>query len=157
MPRSLRPLLVCVSASLVLLAPAPGMGEGLVVSQGKAGAALDIRIIIPPVMQLLENSHPLQLDSLTNGKVSAQQRLVVLSNMRGGFCVSLRRAAPQLGSWELQTTPQNGIQLSPAADGYTLCGTRPGRYTVLLQHHFGTSDSTANALRWPVQTDISAI
>lgn len=157
MPRLSRPLLVCVCASLVLLAPAPGMGEGLMVAQGKAGAALDIRIIIPPVMQLLENSHPQQLDSFADGKVSAQQRLVVLSNMRGGFCVSLRRAAPQLGSWELQTAPQSGIQLTPAADGYSLCGTRPGRYTVLLQHHFGTSDRSATALRWPVQTDISAI
>lgn len=157
MPRSLRPLLACLTSSALLLAPAPSMGESVMVIQGKTGASLDFRIIIPPVMQVLENSHPRQLDTFADGKVSAQQRLVVLSNMRGGFCVSLRRAAPQLGSWELQTAPQSGIQLSPAADGYSLCGTRPGRYTVLLQHHFGTSDGSANALNWPVQTDISAI
>jgi len=45
----------------------------------------------------------------------------------------------------------------PTADGYRLCGTRPGQYTVLLQHRFGTRDSQASALHWPVQTDISAI
>ncbi|WP_332748236.1 hypothetical protein [Hydrogenophaga sp.] len=157
MSRSLRPLLACLTSSALLLVPAPSMGESAVVIQRNAGASLDIRIIIPPIMRVLENSHPRQLDTFADGKVSAQQRLVVLSNMRGGFCVSLRRAAPQLGTWELQTAPQNGIQLSPTADGYSLCGTRPGRYTVLLQHRFGTNDSSANALNWPVQTDISSI
>ncbi|WP_332742478.1 hypothetical protein [Hydrogenophaga sp.] len=157
MSRSLRPLLACLTSSALLLAPAPGMGESAMAIQRNAGASLDFRIIIPPIMRVLENSHPRQLDTFADGKVSAQQRLVVLSNMRGGFCVSLRRAAPQLGTWELQTAPQNGIQLSPTADGYSLCGTRPGRYTVLLQHRFGTIDSSANALNWPVQTDISSI
>ena len=70
---------------------------------------------------------------------------------------SLRRAAPQLGTWELQADPNSGVQLSPTVDGYRLCGTRPGQYTVLLQHRFGTRDSQASALHWPVQTDISAI
>ncbi|WP_382322276.1 hypothetical protein ACFJI0_21765 [Hydrogenophaga sp. UC242_53] len=98
-----------------------------------------------------------QLLDTADGKASAEQRLVVMSNMKRGFCVSLRRAAPQLGTWELQTAPQSGVQLSPVADGYRLCGTRPGQYTVLLQHRFGTGDSRANALHWPVQTDISAI
>jgi hypothetical protein len=157
MSRSMRPILTFLAACALVLAPATGMGEGLTVSQGNAGASLDFRIIIPPVMRVLENSHPRQLESFADGKVSAQQRLVVLSNMRGGFCASLRRAAPQLSTWKLETAPQSGIVLSPIADGYSLCGTRPGRYTVLLQHQFGTSDSSAKALNWPVQTDFSAI
>jgi hypothetical protein len=157
MPRSLRPLLAALTTSVLIMTPAPGMGESLMITQGNSGASLDFRIIIPPIMRVLENSHPRQLDTIADGKASAEQRLVVLSNMKGGFCVSLRRAAPQLGTWELQTAPQKGIQLRPAADGYSLCGTRPGRYTVVLQHHFGTSDGSANALNWPVQTDISAI
>lgn len=156
MHRPLRPLLACLSASALLLAPAPSLGESVMTIQGNGGASLDFRIIIPPIMRVLENSHPRQLDTFADGKVRAQQRLVVLSNLKGGFCVSLRRTAPELGTWELQTAPQSGIQLSPSADGYRLCGTRPGRYTVLLEHIFGT-DASVNALHWPVQTDFSAI
>ena len=149
-------LLSALAASALMLVPATSIGESVLVPQGKAGASLDFRIVIPPIMRVIENSHPQLLDT-ADGKASAEQRLVVMSNMKRGFCVSLRRAAPQLGTWELQTAPQSGVQLSPVADGYRLCGTRPGQYTVLLQHRFGTGDSRANALHWPVQTDISAI
>lgn len=158
MSTPIRPFLpATVAACALLLAPATGMGESAWVHQGKASASLDFRIVIPPVMRVLENSHPRQLDTSTGGEARAEQRLVVLSNLKHGFCVSLRRAAPQLGTWELRTAPQSGLQLSPVADGYRLCGTRPGQYTVLLQHRFGTDDRHANALGWPVQTDISAI
>lgn len=150
-------LLPALAVSALLLVPATSIGESVLVHQGKAGASLDFRIIIPPIMRVLENSHPQQLDTSSGGETSAEQRLVVQSNMKRGFCVSLRRAAPQLGTWELQTAPQSGVELSPVADGYRLCGTRPGHYTVVLQHRFGTGDSRANALNWPVQTDISAI
>lgn len=150
-------VLSALAASALLLVPATSIGESVLAHEGKAGASLDFRIIIPPMMRVLENSHPQLLDTSSDGEASAEQRLVVMSNMKRGFCVSLRRAAPQLGTWELQTAPQSGMQLSPVADGYRLCGTRPGHYTVLLQHRFGTGDSRANALHWPVQTDISAI
>ncbi|MBU7576205.1 MAG: hypothetical protein KAF64_22790 [Hydrogenophaga sp.] len=149
-------LLSALAASALMLVPATSIGESVLAHQGQAGASLDFRIVIPPIMRVLENSHPQLLDT-TDGEASAEQRLVVMSNMKRGFCVSLRRAAPQLGTWELQTAPQSGVQLSPVADGYRLCGTRPGQYTVLLQHRFGTTDSRASALHWPVQTDISAI
>ncbi len=149
--------LSALAACALLLVPATSIGESVLVREGKAGAALDFRIIIPPVMRVLENSHPRQLDTSASGEVSAEQRLVVQSNMKRGFCVSLRRAAPQLGTWELHTAPQSDMQLTPVADGYRLCGTRPGHYTVLLQHRFGTGDHRADALHWPVQTDISAI
>ena len=157
MPASTRHLLPLLATSALLLIPSTSIGESVLVNQGRASAALDFRIIIPPMMQVLENSHPWQLDTFAGGKASAQQRLVVVSNMKRGFCVSLRRAPAQLGTWEVQTAPQSGIQFSAAADGYRLCGTRPGRYTVLLHHRFGSSDGSASALNWPVQTDISAI
>ena len=149
--------LPALAASALLLVPATSIGESVLVPQGQAGASLDFRIIIPPIMRVIENSHPLQLDTSVAGEASAQQRLVIQSNMKRGFCVSLRRAAPQLGTWEMQTAPQSGVQLSPVADGYRLCGTRPGHYTLLLQHRFGTGEGRASALHWPVQTDISAI
>ena len=158
MPRSLRPLLVGLACSTLLLAPAPGMGEGLMVSQGNAGAALDFRIIIPPIMRVLENSHPTQLTPIVGGDWSAEQRLVVLSNMKRGFCVTLRMNTADVEAWRLQTEQVGGITLNPVADGYRLCTPRPGRYTLVLQHEFEASgNSTMQSLRWPVQTDITAL
>jgi hypothetical protein len=146
-----------LAAMALMLVPATSIGESVLVHEGKAGASLDFRIIIPPIMRVLENSHPQELATSSDGEASAEQRLVVQSNLKQGFCVSLRLAAPQLDSWELKTAPQSGVRLSPVADGYRLCGPRPGHYTVLLRHRFGTGESRANALHWPVQTDISAI
>lgn len=141
-----------------LLTPATGMSESVLGGASRpASAALDFRIVIPPVMQVLENSHPRQLDTFADGEASALQRLVVVSNMKRGFCVSLRQDAAPLGTWEVQTAPQSGMQLSLVANGYRLCGAQPGRYTVLIQHRFRSSDTSLDALNWPVQTDISAI
>lgn len=159
MSAPIRSLLPPLLAALGLLfSPAASMGESANTSGAlSASATLDIRIVVSPVIRVLENSHPQRLDTSASGEASAEQRLVVLSTMKRGFCVLLRRATPQLGTWELQTAPQSGIQLSPTADGYRLCGTRPGRYTVLLQHRFASNNASATALSWPVQTDISAI
>ena len=50
------------------------------------------------------------------------------------------------------------FSLSPAGDGYRVCTPRPGRYTLLLQHEFEASgNSGMQSLRWPVQTDITAL
>ncbi|QHE88533.1 hypothetical protein [Hydrogenophaga sp. BPS33] len=152
-----RPLFCALTVSALLLTPMSSMGESALTTQGSASASLQLRIIIPPVMRVMENSHPQLLDTSVGGEASAEQRLVVQSNMKRGFCVSLRRAAPQLGAWDLQTTPQSGVQLSALPDGYRVCGTRPGHYTLVLQHRFAISERHIEALRWPVQTDISAI
>lgn len=157
MSASPRPFATLLAAAGLLMVPATGNGESALVGHMPASAALDFRIIIPPIMRVLENSHPRLLDTSNAGEASAEQRLVVQSNMKRGFCVSLRRPAPQLGTWELQTAPQSGVQLSAQADGYRVCGTRPGRYTLVLQHRFTTGEHRISALHWPVQTDISAI
>lgn len=152
------PSLPALLATLaLLLAPLPGAAESsLAVGNGGASATLNFRIVIPPVMRVLENSHPEQLATGEDGALSAQQRLVVVSNMKRGFCVTLRQADPQLSGWRLQTAQEGGVSLSPVADGYRLCTARAGRYTLLLQHQFDTSE-TATALRWPVQTDLMAM
>lgn len=152
--RTLRLLLATLA---LLLAPLPGAAESrLVVGHGNASATLNFRIVIPPVMRVLENSHPEQLATGEDGAVSAQQRLVVLSNMKGGFCVTLRQTDPRLSGWRLDTAPEGGVSLHPVADGYRLCTERAGRYTLLLQHRFDARPTDA-ALRWPVQTDLTAI
>lgn len=109
-------------------------------------------------MRVLENSHPAQLIPESGGDWSAEQRLVVISTMKRGFCVTLRMNTSDVEAWRLQTEQSGGITLSPVSDGYRLCTPRPGRYTLLLQHEFEASGNSAmQSLRWPVQTDISAI
>jgi hypothetical protein len=151
--------LVCSLA--LLLAPLASQAEsGFAPAGGKASASLDFRIIIPPVMRVLENSHPTELQADASGTLSGQQRLVVLSNMKHGFCVTLRRAEAQnTAGWNLLNAgEQAGVMLTPVTDGYRLCTARPGRYTLLLQHEFAPAPTgLQTALRWPVQTDLTAM
>lgn len=149
---------LAVSLGLAL-APAASQGEAQLASSAPtASGALDFRIIIPPVMRVLENSHPPQLTSDADGSLGGQQRLVVLSNMKGGFCVTLRLRSPDVEQWQVRAAPEPGVTLQAAGQAYRLCSDRPGRYTMVLQHQFGASASATNAGQaWPVQTDISAI
>lgn len=148
-------------ACLALGSPGTGIAESVLVTgtgSGGASASVDIRIIIPPVMEVIENTHPSQLGMPVDGEWSAQQKLVVHSTMKRGFCVTLRLAAPQVEGWRLQTIQQSGTTLSEIADGYRVCTTRPGRYTLLLQHAFATDNmAVAPALGWPVRTDLTAL
>lgn len=153
-----RPLFPALLAGVLLLVPATGIGESVLVQPGKASASLDFRIVIPPVMRVLENSHPLSLDAQATGEWSAQQRLVVVSNMKRGFCVTLRMSAPGVDDWHLKTAGQDNVTLTQVSDGYRLCAPRAGHYTLLLDHEFnGTQTTATGALRWPVQTDITAL
>ncbi|HEX5739598.1 MAG TPA: hypothetical protein VFY22_13900 [Hydrogenophaga sp.] len=145
---------------LTLGVPGTSFGESVLVSGTRnagASASVDIRIVVPPVMQVLENSHPSQLGVSVDGQWNAQQKLVVMSTMKRGFCVTLRLATP-LDGWELQTQQVGGTTLSAVADGYRLCTARAGRYTLLLQHAFAAAPPQAgNALHWPVRTDLTAL
>jgi hypothetical protein len=158
MSRPLRPLLACLTSVALLTAPTTSVGESVVAGPGGASASLRISITVPAVMRVLENSHPSQLTPVVGGDWSAEQRLVVLSNMKRGFCVTLRMATAEVEAWRLQTEQTGGITLSPVSDGYRLCTPRPGRYTLLLQHEFEASgNSSMQSLRWPVHTDITAL
>ena len=158
MSRSPRPLLASLATVALLLAPATSTGEAVVGGAGGASASLRISITVPAVMRVLENSHPSQLTPVVGGDWSAEQRLVVLSNMKRGFCITLRMSTADVEHWRLQTEQTGGITLNPLSDGYRLCTPRPGRYTLLLQHEFEASGNSAmQTLRWPVQTDITAL
>lgn len=152
-----RSLLPALAVCALLLIPATSIGESVLNSRGNASAALDFRIIIPPIMRVLENTHPSQLDAEADGDWSAQQRLVVVSNMKRGFCVTLRMSTPEVDDWRLKTA-QHDVTLTQVSDGYRLCAPRAGRYTLLLDHEFNAANkATTGALRWPVQTDITAL
>jgi hypothetical protein len=143
--------------ALFLALPAAQAESGFAPPGGKASAALDFRIIIPPVMRVLENSHPSELLPDATGALSGQQRLVVVSNMKRGFCVSLRLPEPQRAGWRLQQTSElRGVWLEPVQDGYRLCASQAGRYTLDLQHAFAGNGQTT-AQRWSVQTDLSTL
>ena len=154
-----------VALAVLLLRPTASRAESrLAGPSGKASASIHFRIVVPPVMRVLENSHPTELrPSADGGALTAEQRLVVFSNMKHGFCVSLRQPSPELAAgWQLQQTSiddtgkDSGAVLSPQADGYRLCTSRPGRHTLLLQHAFPALNPSlaATALHWPVRTEL---
>ena len=176
--QALPALALAFAAGAMALAPTVAQAEGaLGVSggnaSGRASASLQFRLVVPAVMRVLENSHPSQLEATADGELVGQQRLVVVSNMKHGFCVALRRNQPQSGQWQLQAAETGGTTITPTADGYRLCTSRPGRYSLLLQHSFQptatatatamatngntNTNTTLTAMAWPVQTDITAL
>jgi len=158
MPRCIalltHPLATALTAMGLLLAPLPVHAEAaLTTGGGPASASLNIRLVIPPVMRVIENSHPLAID----GPQPVEQRLVVLSNLRQGFCASLRLSDPHVTGWQLRTDEVGGVTLQPVAGGYRLCASRPGRYALRLQHDFSSPATPATAMAWPVQTELMAL
>ena len=175
--QSLPALALAAAAASLALAPALVRAESaLSVSGGgaasagsqphaSASASVHFRIVVPPVMRVLENSHPSQLETQANGEASGLQRLVVVSNMKNGFCVALRRHTAPAGLWQLDLAGDpSEAQLTPTADGYRLCTRRPGRYSLMLQHRFQPTPSetpnptpTVTAMAWPVQTELTSL
>lgn len=150
-PLSTQRLATTVAALALLLPLVLGAAEAMPpIGGGPASAGLNFRIVIPPVMRVIENSHPTQVGQ----DQTVEQRLVVLSNMKNGFCASLRLSDPAVTTWRLQTDEVDGVTLQAVAAGYRLCTSRPGRYTLRLQHDFGTQRS---ALIWPVQTELMVL
>lgn len=157
MPRPITPLSTRLATALtalgLLLVPLPAVTEArMTPGSGQSSARLDFRIVIPPVMQVVENSHPAQIE----GDRPVEQRLVVLSNMRNGFCARLRLTDPQVTGWQLQAEQVGGVTVQAVTGGYHLCASHPGRYTLRLQHDFG-HDAQQAALAWPVQTELTAL
>lgn len=159
MPQRSHSLSTLLAAWVLLFVPLSGATESTqIAGSGPASASLQFLIVVPAVMKVLENSHPLHLVGDESGAISAEQRLVVVSNMKRGFCVTLRMAEPWVGAWQMKTAQAGGVTLSPLADGYQLCTTRPGRYDMLLEHAFDArAAGEHSAVRWPVQTHLSSL
>jgi hypothetical protein len=143
----------------------PAQADGVPSADGRqTSSSLDFRIIIPAVLQVVENSYPLQLPAADaqTGRISAVQHLVLLSTLRKGFCMELRLAQPRMTGWQLQASGSAGIQVQPSSDGgYRVCASRAGRYNIALQHAFSLKDNVsanaAPALSWPVYMDLAAL
>ncbi len=135
-----------------------GAESRMVTGQGGASAALDFRIVVPAIVRVLGNQHP---SSITLADASARQELEVLTTLRQGFCAVLRLNTSGIRDWSLHSSSA-GVQILRTAEGYRVCAPRNGRHRIALEHRFSVDIpldrfSTAGALPWPVQTELSAI
>lgn len=135
--------------------------EALSVNESKAGALLDFSIIIPVVLRILENNHPPSLPVAdATSRISATQRMVLMSTLRKGFCMNLQLTRAQVGEWQLRVSGSAGTRIEPSEGGYRVCTSHAGRYDLALQHDFklrdGARENSALALDWPVNVSLAS-
>lgn len=125
-----------------------------------ASSALDFRIIIPPVIRLLDDSAPavLSLDGAAGSPVVVDQRLVLMSTLRRGFCLSLHMASPLVHQWQLGIRSGSGLTHEGQSDSHRFCAHRAGRYELSVQHTLVFRGSTAAPqvppIVWPVRLEL---
>jgi hypothetical protein len=146
---------------LTLAATPWALADGKFSIDGKqASSALDFRIVVPPVLRLLENSYPAQLPVMATGQaqISSQQRVVLVSTLGKGFCMDLQLTQPGVTAWQVRADANPEVRVQPSEGGYRLCAQRAGRFDVALQHNFSLSDnSQGDQLGWPVQISLSSL
>lgn len=122
-----------------------------------SSASLDVRVVIPKVMQILYNAHPAQLPPAdrNTARVSVQQRLVLMSTLRRGFCLDLQIGQSSLSDWQLRLSSSPGTWLEASPSGYRLCTGHAGHFDVTLSHDFKTSKAAGPAQGWPVQVSLT--
>lgn len=136
----------------VLVSPDVDIGTGMDIDP-----RLGFTARFPQVLRIFENTHPVALsppDQQTS-RVSALQRLVLVSTLPRDFCMDLQIAEHQLNDWQLQISTGAGTWLQRAAGGYRLCTARAGRYDVALQHDLKAVRSTDQARVWPIVVSIT--
>lgn len=145
----------------VFLASASGLvGAAGAFSADASGssASLDFRVVIPKVMRIMENDHPLELPAPDRhtSRIAVQQRLVLMSTLPRGFCMDLQIGQQTLSDWQLQLSGSPGTWVQASGSGYRLCTGRAGRYDVALTHDFKASDMQGHLRGWPVQVGLTA-
>ena len=157
--RALRWLALC--AGVLLVPVIARANQALSTDNQPVTAAVHVSIVIPPVLRILENSHPLALPPLDTldtlaAHTSALQRMVLVSTLGKGFCMDLRLSQKQISNWQLKISGTLGAWLEPMLEGYRLCAARAGRYELTLQHDFFLKEKDrrradpTTALAWPV-------
>jgi hypothetical protein len=149
--------------TIALCSPASALTrEALSTDSHPASTAISFAIVIPAVLRILENSHPLSLPvaDTPDAHISVSQRLVLLSTLGKGFCMELQLSQPQLTDWQLRVSGSAGVRIEPSAGGYRLCVGRAGRYELALQHDFTLKEraraNPAAVLDWPVQVSLAS-
>lgn len=127
-----------------------------------SSATMNISFIVPVIRSILEDSHPQSLPppDTKSSRISAMQRMVLVSNLRKGFCMDLQLSQRQITDWQVQLIDSAGPWIEPSGSGYRLCTGRAGRYEVALQHDFSLKGDTrgnmAPVLDWPVSLSLAA-
>jgi hypothetical protein len=148
-------------ACLLPISPAVLAGDTLTVEGLKAATAVDFSIIIPVVLRILENRHPLSLPITPTraSSISATQRMVLISTLGRGFCVDLQLSKLHISGWKVAVTGSAGTWVQPSSDGYRVCARQAGRYELALQHEFrlkpGDQDPGNSELQWPVSLSLA--
>ena len=132
--------------------------------QGRsASAAIDLKVVIPLMLKILENSHPqtLVFPGASRTRSSVSQKIVLLSTLRSGFCMDLRLAAVEVATWQLHANGHPGVRIEASDGGYRVCTHRPGRYEVVFEHDFllkaplTTVAAVDTVLSWPVHVSLA--
>lgn len=139
-------LLMALLAPLVLRA-GPSVGSP------SATARVRIQVSIPPLVRVMENRFPATLALAPQGTHVAAQTLVVSTNLRSGFCLTLRTDAPSPGGWRIRSVGDDPVQIDAQGDGWRVCAGRLGLHTLRLQHEF----DAPNGLAWPVRTELTLL
>jgi hypothetical protein len=169
--RPIAPRARLARAGRAVAAALAGLLWGAVQAQPAAAgqATLDLRITIPPVLQLLEHRHPARLSRDLQGRLQGEQTLVLLTNLRRGACVQLRQhaQAATLGlQWLAQGLELGGATLQADGDQWRVCAAGPGRHLLRLQHAFvpaaagaaaSASATVEDSPAWPLQADVVAL
>lgn len=103
-------------------------------------ATLNIQVIIPPVLDVSKNVHPIVVQPFEQ----VQQRLTVFSNIRE-YCITLH--ARGFPAWRPKLLSGTG-----ELQGRTLCSTKLGTSEFVLEHQFGN----VNEISWPVTIEVAA-
>jgi hypothetical protein len=137
-----------------LVMACPATAESVMAHGAQAASArLTLRVVVPPMVRLQEDAHPAELASDV-----AQQKLVIQTNLRQGFCAALRLANDAHTGWTLRVASGDEVWLQPSGEGYRLCTKGPGLHTVHLEHRFDTPTTPDGVPRtWPVQTEIASL
>ena len=152
-------LVVAVNAALGLVMQ-PAWANANLAKDGRATSALDFAIIIPPILRILENSHPSTLvfdDSglLPGSPVTQIQKIVLISTLRSAVCMELRLVEAQIANWQVRLGGSAGVRIETTEGGYRLCTQRAGRYELALQHDFYQMQGRVTNINWPVSLSMS--
>jgi hypothetical protein len=157
----LRQLHLSLMAGLCLLfLPGAAQAESSMgVHGGSASATVRIRVVVPPVVRVLQDQHPSTLNATPDERLLAEQRLVVSTNMRQGFCLDLQHNISPGTPWHVQSVGGDAVVITAQGGGYRLCGDRQGVYTLVLQHEFQPAASIEHGavLAWPVRTELTTL
>lgn len=130
----------------------PATAESLLATGGQAASArLTLRVVIPAMVRLQEDTHPQEL-----APGIAKQKLVIQTNLKQGFCAALSVDGNDLSGWRLRVASGEGVWLQSTHEGYRLCSNGAGHHTVHLEHQFDI-DPTVTPRAWPVRMELAVI